>query len=187
MNFKTFFSSLLEVVLLVVVALAIVIPIRMYVFQPFIVNGSSMEPNFHSGDYLIVDELSYGFNEPKRGEVIIFEYPLNPKYKYIKRVVGLPGETIEINEGSVVITSVTGDEIILDETEYLSDKDLAEWKLLNNLGEKTLADDEYFVLGDNRNGSSDSRRWGTLPEENIMGKVFLRFSIKDPSGQKVYE
>jgi signal peptidase I len=187
MDLKGFFSSLLEVILLVAVALAIVIPIRMFIFQPFIVNGSSMEPNFHSGDYIILDELSYAFEEPERGDVIVFKYPLNPKYKYIKRIVGLPGEKVKIEEGVVTITTVDGEEIVLDETDYLTEEDLVEWKLLNNLGEKQLANTEYFVLGDNRNGSSDSRKWGTLPADNITGKVFLRFSFTDPTSQKVYE
>lgn len=187
MNIGEFFSSLLEVILLVAVALAIVIPIRMFVFQPFIVNGSSMEPNFHSGDYIIIDELSYAFNEPERGDVVVFKYPLNPSYKYIKRIIGMPGETIEINEGVVTVRTEDGEEIIINELAYLTEEELEEWKLLNNLGEKTLSDTEYFVMGDNRNGSSDSRKWGTLPEDNITGKVFLRFSLTDPTAQKVYE
>ena len=92
MEIKKILNSILEIALLIVVALAIVLPIRTYVFQPFIVNGSSMEPNFYSGDYLIVDEFTYNFiNKSKRGDVIVFDYPLNPSFKYIKRVIGLPG------------------------------------------------------------------------------------------------
>ncbi|MGI6297458.1 MAG: signal peptidase I [Minisyncoccales bacterium] len=188
MEFKRIFNSFLEIVLLVVIALAIVIPIRTYVFQPFIVNGSSMEPNFYSGDYLIVDEFTYNFlNKPKRGDVIVFDYPLNPSFKYIKRVIGLPNETISIMDGKITIRSGNEEEFVLDESKYLSEDKLENWIYSVNLEEKKLGEDEYFVLGDNRNGSSDSRKWGTLPFKNIDGKVFLRFSPKDPASQKVYD
>lgn len=188
MEMKKILNSFLEIALLVVIALAIVIPIRTYIFQPFIVNGSSMEPSFYSGDYLIVDEFTYHFaGEPKRGDVIVFDYPLNPNFKYIKRVIGLPGETVSIKDGKILIKSKNSEEFVLDETNYLSEESLKEWVYSNNLQEKELKENEYFVLGDNRNGSSDSRKWGTLPSKNIDGKVFLRFSPREPAGQKVYE
>ena len=132
-------SGLWEFIKFVVIAVLIVVPIRLWVAQPFIVNGASMEPTFQTGDYLIVDELSYQFRQPKKEEVIIFRYPLNPSIFYIKRVIGTPGETI-----------------ILDGKEI-------------ELGEK-----EYFVMGDNRPFSSDSRRWGTVPENLIVGRAFAR-------------
>lgn len=147
-----------------------------------------MEPNFHSGDYLIVDEFTYNFiEEPQRGDVIVFKYPLNPNYKYIKRIIGLPGETLKIESGQIVIATASGEEITLDESEYLDDEDISEWMISNNLSEKVLGENEYFVLGDNRNGSSDSRKWGTLPAENIQGKVFVRLSPLEPLSQKVYD
>jgi signal peptidase I len=188
MEIKKILNSILEIALLIVVALAIVLPIRTYVFQPFIVNGSSMEPNFYSGDYLIVDEFTYNFiNKPKRGDVIVFDYPLNPSFKYIKRVIGLPGESILIQDGKITIKSENEEEFVLDENEYLSDESLKEWVYLNNLRQEKLGENEYFVLGDNRNGSSDSRKWGTLPLKNIDGKVFLRFSPREPTSQKIYD
>ncbi len=188
MEIKKLLNSILETVLLIVVALAIVIPIRTYIFQPFIVNGGSMEPNFYSGDYLIVDEFTYNFLEkPKRGDVIVFDYPLNPNFKYIKRVIGLPNETITIKDGQILIKPENGLEFVLDESEYLDEDVLREWMYSNNLREEKLGESEYFVLGDNRNGSSDSRKWGTLPLRNIDGKVFLRFSPKDLKSQKVYD
>jgi len=188
MEIKRLLNSFLEIILLIVVALAIVIPIRTYIFQPFIVNGSSMEPNFYSGDYLIVDEFTYNFiNKPRRGDVIVFDYPLNPNFKYIKRVIGLPNETISIKDGKVIIKPKNGEEFVLDEKKYLSEDNLREWVYSNNLREEKLGENEYFVLGDNRNGSSDSRKWGTLPLRNIDGKVFLRFSPKEPTSQKVYD
>ena len=188
MEIKRLLNSFLEIMLLVIIALAIVIPVRTYIFQPFIVNGSSMEPNFYSGDYLIVDEFTYNFiNKPERGDVVVFDYPLNINFKYIKRIIGLPGETVAIEDGKIKIKTVGGEEIILDENEYLSDESIKEWVYSNNLREETLGDSEYFVLGDNRNGSSDSRKWGTLPSSNINGKVLLRLSLKEPTGQKIYD
>ena len=127
-----------------------------------------MEPNFENGDYLIVDELSYRLREPQRGEVIVFKYPGNLSQRYIKRIIGLPGETIEIKEGEIVISS-QGKKYVLDESRYLPPD-------FKTLGENffALGQDEYFVLGDNRFFSSDSRRWGPLPQEDIIGRVFIR-------------
>ncbi|MDD3032588.1 MAG: signal peptidase I [Candidatus Pacebacteria bacterium] len=188
MEIKKVLNSVLEIVVLVVIALAIVIPVRTYVFQPFVVNGASMEPSFYSGDYLIVDEFTYNFiKEPQRGDVVVFDYPLNPNFKYIKRIIGLPGETISIKDGVIMIKTISGEEVVLNEEEYLSADLIKEWVYSNDLGEQTLGDQEYFVMGDNRNGSSDSRKWGTLPEKNIDGKVLFRFSIKEPTSQKIYD
>jgi len=165
---RSFFLFIWESLKIVLVALLIVVPIRYFLFQPFFVIGQSMEPNFNNGDYLIVDEISYRFLKPKRGEVIVFKYPDNPTQRYIKRIIGLPGETIEVENGEIAISSA--DQFLaLDESGYLSD-------LVETSGniKITLHDNEYFVLGDNRMLSSDSRRWGTLPKENIIGRVFLR-------------
>ena len=161
---KSVFSSAIELVKIIIIALLIVVPLRAFVFQPFLVRGASMEPNFHSGDYLIVDELSYRFREPQRGEVIVFKFPQDTSQRFIKRIVGLPGDTVEINQGRIFISGV-----MLNETGYLPVS-------LGTSGETkiTLREDEYFVLGDNRPFSSDSRRWGVLLEEHIIGRTFLR-------------
>ena len=153
---------------IIVVALVIVVPIRYFVFQPFVVRGQSMEPSFENGDYLIIDELSFRFREPQRGEVVVFKYPNNPTQRYIKRIIGLPGETIEIQNGKIVIINNETSQT-LDESAYLSSS-------LVTPGETrtTLADGQYFVLGDNRVASSDSRRWGPLPREDIIGRVIIR-------------
>ena len=137
----------------------------MYVAQPFIVEGASMEPNFHGGDYLIIDELSYQFREPMRGEVVVFRYPLNPRNFFIKRIVGLPGEEVEIRGGSIFIAGFSE---ALDEL-YLPQDLVTVPDLRVRLGP-----DQYFVLGDNRTHSSDSRAWGTLPGENITGRALVR-------------
>ena len=161
-------SFVWETAQIVIVALLIVVPIRYFVFQPFFVRGQSMEPNFHDGDYLIIDELSYRLRDPQRGEVIVFKYPENPSQRYIKRIVGLPGESVEIENGRVYIINKEGTEV-LSEYDYLIDNIYTPGETSISLGEE-----QYFVLGDNRPSSSDSRRWGTLPRENIIGRVLLR-------------
>ncbi|MBY0110617.1 signal peptidase I [Patescibacteria group bacterium] len=156
-----------EVILLVLLVVLIVLPIRFFVAQPFVVRGESMFPTFDNGDYLIVDEISYRLSDPKRGEVVVFKYPNDPSVFYIKRVIGLPGETVRISRGEVTVEKVDGSEIVIPEP-YVVTED-ATYTL-----ERTLGTGQYFVMGDNRPKSSDSRVWGPLPEENIMGRAFLR-------------
>jgi len=165
---RNFLAFVWEITKIVVIALLIVVPIRYFLFQPFLVRGQSMEPNFKNGDYLIVDQISYRFRNPQRGEVVVFKYPRNPSQRYIKRIIGLPEETVEIENGQVVIYNQNGRQI-LDESAYLSPG-------IYTPGEIgiTLTENEYFVLGDNRFSSADSRRWGPLPREDIVGQVFLR-------------
>lgn len=163
---KSFFIFLWEITKIVVVAAVIVLPIRYFLFQPFLVKGQSMEPNFHNGDYLIIDQLSYRLKEPQRGEVVVFKYPNLPSQRYIKRIIGLPGETVEIEDGKVVVSGA-----VLGEIDYLGEFVYTDPR---EFGTITLADNEYFVLGDNRIASSDSRIWGPLPRENIIGRVFIR-------------
>ncbi|OGZ24240.1 MAG: signal peptidase I [Candidatus Nealsonbacteria bacterium RIFCSPLOWO2_01_FULL_43_32] len=157
-----------EISKIVIVALLIVVPIRYFIFQPFFVRGQSMEPNFFQGDYLIIDELSYQFRAPERGEVIVLKYPQDPSQRYIKRIIGLPGETLRIQGGQVFVFR-DGAAQALDELAYL-----AQFVSTSGDIEMTLDKNEYFVLGDNRPVSADSRRWGLLPEGNIIGRVFLR-------------
>ncbi len=162
-------SSFWELVRFALIALIIVIPFRLFVAQPFKVSGSSMVPTFQDQNYLIVDEISYRLEEPKRGDVVIFHPPGQDKsIYYIKRVIGLPGETVKIN-GSVVtiVNDEHKDGFVLDEP-YIKNKSTSD-----NM-EKTLNSTEYFVMGDNRPWSSDSRAWGTLPRKNIVGRAFLR-------------
>jgi signal peptidase I len=165
---KNFLSFIWEIVKIVVIALVIVIPIRYFLFQPFFVKGQSMEPNFENGDYLLVDELSYKFREPQRGEVIVFKYPKDTSQRYIKRIIGLPGEIVEINGGQITVYSAAGTKL-LNESGYLSQSEYTSGNLRT-----TLSGDEYFVLGDNRLASADSRRWGSLSQKDIIGRVFFR-------------
>jgi len=156
-----------EVVKFAILAAIIVLPIRIYIASPFIVNGSSMDPTFETGHYLIVDQISYRFGEPKRGEVIVFRYPKDPSKFFIKRVIGLPNETVKIEDGAVFIKNEKSEDYIKLEEQYL--KYLKHDNLIITLG-----NDEYFVMGDNREASSDSRIWGPLNKEFITGKAFVR-------------
>ena len=159
-----------ETIKVVVISLAIILPIRYYLIQPFFVKGASMEANFEDGDYLLVDEISYRFSEPARGDVIIFRYPEDRSQFFIKRIIGLPGETVEIKSNKVTIYDAgdTGNGFVLSEN-YLD----ANQETLGNMLTH-LDDNEYFVLGDNRLQSSDSRRWGPVNKILITGKAFLR-------------
>ena len=167
---KRYLPAIWEFVKIAVIALIIVLPIRYFLFQPFIVSGASMAPNFATGDYLIVDEISYRFSTPERGDVIVFNAGFIPNYagqRFIKRVIGLPGETVDITNGKVEIIK-DGKTVALDE-KYLPAG-------LETIGDvnTTLGSNQYFVLGDNRQYSYDSRMWGILPKSDIIGKAFLR-------------
>lgn len=132
-------NSLWEITKFTIFALLIVAPIRLWIAKPFIVYGASMEPTLENGDYLIIDEISYRFREPEKGDIIVFHYPLDPSKYFIKRIIGIPGETLTI-----------GDQTI------------------------NLSQDEYFVMGDNREASSDSRIWGPVPENLVVGRTIVR-------------
>lgn len=159
---------LTEIVRFSLIAILIVVPIRMFVAQPFIVSGASMVETFESGEYLIVDQVSYYFEAPKRGEVVIFRYPKDPSKYFIKRVIGLPGETVEIIDGEVIIKNDDKPEGFTLIEPYI--RPMPESAPLR----ETLGDREYFVMGDNRPESSDSRSWGVLQEERIVGRAWLR-------------
>lgn len=163
-----FRQSLWEFVKFFLIAVLIVVPIRIWVAQPFIVSGASMLPNFENGQYLIVDEFSYHFREPARGEVIIFRAPRDTSEFYIKRIVGLPEERVEISNGTIHIYNNEFPGGITLEESYL------QYKSPNSNIALTLEADEYFVLGDNRPMSSDSRVWGPLENKLIIGRAWLR-------------
>ena len=155
--FGVFFREVWEFAKIVLLSLAIVLPIRLFIAQPFIVRGASMVPTFQDGEYLIIDELSYLLRQPQRGEVIVFRYPRNPSQFFIKRIIGLPGETVVIDNGSVAVKNNSSpDGFLLDES-YLSDTIVTAPNSTTQLG-----DGEYFVMGDNRLESSDSRGLGVL-------------------------
>ncbi|OGZ95421.1 MAG: signal peptidase I [Candidatus Sungbacteria bacterium RIFCSPHIGHO2_01_FULL_50_25] len=155
---------------ILIISFVIVVPIRYFVVQPFIVRGSSMEPNFYDREYLIIDEISYYFREPARGETIVFRYPRDPRQYFIKRIIGLPGERVEIVGGRVKVYSVEKKDGFILEESYLPLEDRATQPAI----EAQLGKDEYFVLGDNRDASSDSRVWGPLEQDFITGRAILR-------------
>ena len=156
-----------ETIKIVVVSLLIILPIRYFIIQPFFVRGDSMNPSFSDKDYLIVDELSYRFNKPGRGEVVVFRFPQDPSQYYIKRIVGLPEETVEVAGGRVLISNRDNPAGFELKESYLNEATPGEIKV-------KLDDNEYFVLGDNRDASSDSRRWGPLAKHLIVGRAWLR-------------
>lgn len=179
-------SFIVEIIKVFFWAAIIILPIRIFLFQPFFVQGASMEPNFEDGEYLIINELGYKetdlnifnnhlftvepFKELNRGDVIVFRYPKNPSQFFIKRVVALPGETITVKDEKVIIASSENPAgFVLDESGYL-DEGAATSGEIN----RQLEENEYFVLGDNRSASHDSRSWGPLKKDLIIGKVLLR-------------
>jgi len=152
--------SVLREILETVLLTAILFLILNTTTARFQVRGSSMEPTLHNGQYLMIGKINYWIHPPERGDIIVFRPPNNPDEDYIKRIVGLPGEQVEIQEGTIWINGVALEELyITNPTPYSG-----AW----NLEEK-----EYFVLGDNRGNSSDSHSWGLLPQENIVGKAWL--------------
>ncbi|MFY9462600.1 MAG: signal peptidase I [Candidatus Sungiibacteriota bacterium] len=163
-----FLGGAWEIVRILLISLAIVVPIRYFIVQPFVVRGASMEPNFTDQEYLVIDEASYYFRAPLRGEVIVFRYPRDTSEFFIKRIIGLPGEKITIQKGSVMIANSKYPEGFMLEEKYL-DPALKTYPDI----QKNLGQDEYFMLGDNRNASSDSRIWGVLPRKLIIGRAFL--------------
>lgn len=162
----TFIFEILKVIVLAGITIAL---IRFFLFKPFYVKGASMEPNFYDHEYLIVDELSYRLRAPERGEVIVFNSPLNPDEYFLKRIIGLPGEHIKIIGGHLTIYNSTHPEGVSVDESYLP-KDLATSGDIN----ETIGNDEYYVLGDNRGNSLDSRRFGAIKRNVIVGRAFFR-------------
>lgn len=163
-------SFLWELIRVIVVAVVLMFAIRIFVAEPFVVSGSSMVPNFHNREYLVVDKVSYRFNEPQRGDVIIFRYPKDTSQYFIKRIIGLPGERVQIVNGRVKLYTTQYPDGVLINEPYLPSNDVT-------FGKEDivkLGSNEYYVMGDNRLASSDSRVWGILPKHDIIGRAWLR-------------
>ncbi len=165
---KSALQVLWEVVKVALVSLAIILPIRYFLVQPFYVKGASMEPNFYDHDYLLIDEISYRLREPDRGDVVVFRYPRDPSNYFIKRVIGLPGERLVVNEDKIFISAPSGEQV-----EY-HEPYLGEWIKTIGSTDITLGDRQYFVLGDNRGASLDSRSFGPIDRKAIVGRVWVR-------------
>lgn len=166
MNKLSFIQSVLLTIVVAVV-------LRFFILQPFIVDGSSMEPNFHNQQYIMIDKLTYRFRSPARGEVVVFHPPVNETDNYIKRIIGLPGETVRIENGEVYVDGHKLIEPYLGKSQHLTQS-------FNSVKPLTLKANEYFVMGDNRSHSSDSRDWGALSFDKIEGRTwFVLFPATD--------
>ncbi len=169
--FKKFLILAWEGIKVVAISFAIIIPVRYFLIQPFYVKGMSMESNFHDHEYLIIDEISYRFRPIERGEVVVFRYPLNPQEYFIKRIIALPGEGVQVKDSKVIVYNEENPGGLVLPESYLDEN----MPTFSNSDDKlTLGEDEYFVLGDNRTASKDSRSFGAVNKSFITGRVFLR-------------
>ena len=167
-SFRSFLKHVVSNIVSFGLALCIVFLIHTFIGRPFLVNGESMDPNIKNNDFILVDTFTYHKREPVRGEVVVFRAPLTEKKFFIKRIVGLPGETVEVlPNGKVKIYNTenpTG--FVLDDSYIVHTSPLANTRKLSNEG--------YYAMGDNRANSYDSRMWGELPKKNIVGRAYLR-------------
>lgn len=171
-------NFLLDLVKTLAIVFVLSFVIRTYLIQPFIVDGSSMQPNFHTNEFIMTSKAVYHLHKPQRFDVIVFRYPNDPTTFFIKRVIGLPGETVEIKDGSVYINSQSISEPYLSKGQKTTiNGDLTVSQKI------TLGSNELFVMGDNRDNSFDSRSWGPLKLVNVVGKYWL--DIPDPVGHLV--
>lgn len=166
---RRFLSSILEVFEVALVAVVSVFLIRTFLVQPFLVSGASMAPSFSSGDYLLVDELTYHLREPERGEVVVFSYLDGGSTYFIKRIIGLPGETVDVQGNKVMVFTEEHPEGFILTEDYLPPGTVTSGGV-----SLKLQAEEYFVLGDNRSYSFDSRSWGVLKAQDIVGLARLR-------------
>lgn len=166
---ESWWDFIKEITRFTILSLIIVLPVRFFIAQPFLVSGASMDPTFADGEYLIIDELSYYFNNPQRHQVVVFRFPLMPSKYFIKRIIGLPGETVIVRDNTVTIKNNQHPDGVVLEEAYVKNLDFQtrdkEW---------ILSENEYFVMGDNRAGSSDSREWGPVDKKFITGHVLVR-------------
>ncbi len=163
-------NELWEIAKVIGISLVLAFSIRYFIAQPFIVRGASMQPRFEDREYLVIDEVTFYFREPERAEVVVFRYPRDPRQFFIKRIIGLPGERVEVKEGKVKIFNEQNPKGFIPEETYLDPPGRPTHPGLSI----TLGEDEYFVLGDNRDFSSDSRMWGVLNRKFITGRALFR-------------
>ncbi len=159
-------ESFFDLIKFALIAIIIVVPLRVYVAKPFIVSGQSMQPTFENGEYLIIDQVTYKIEEPMRGDVVVFRYPNDLSKFYIKRIVGLPNEIITLSDGKLFVTDQDGLETSIEEP-YIAIQSHENFR-------QTLNEGQFFVMGDNRPASHDSRFWGPLNEKLIIGRPLIR-------------
>jgi len=173
--FRALGSFVLDIIETVVIALSIFLVIYLFVASPHQVNGQSMVPNFQSGEYVLSDKVSYRFSNPKRGDVIVFHAPpaancpQGTGCDFIKRVIGLPGETMAVHDNHIYVNNQAVDEPYIPKDFEILPGPATKDKTI------TLADDEFFVCGDNRPYSSDSRSWGPIKKSDIVGRAIFRY------------
>lgn len=168
-KYRNQIDYIFELVKIVAISLAIILPIRYYLVQPFYVRGASMEPTFHSNEYLIVNEIGYRFELPKRGDVVVFKNPNNKKQYFIKRIIGLPGERVVIKDNKVIVYNNDNKDGFELNERYLSTGEVTDRGI-----DVILGDDKFFVLGDNRDNSMDSRMFGSVDRDLIIGRAWFR-------------
>lgn len=164
-------THIIEFIQTLVVFAAIGTAIYLFIAQPHKVSGSSMFPNFQNGDYIITNKVGYRFGQPQRGQVIVFKDPLNESEDFIKRIIGLPGEKVKVSDCHIFVNGQQ-----LNETAYLNPSICTTGgRFLPDDQETVIPDDHFFVLGDNRPQSSDSREWGFITRGEIIGQAFFRY------------
>ena len=164
------FEFIWETAKVIIIALLIILPVRYFLIQPFFVKGLSMFPNFHDKEYVLVDKWTYRTTKPDRGEVIVFRAPNNPKDFFIKRIIGLPGERVVVRSNKIrIFNDEFPDGFTLPEGTYLPESHITAGSI-----DRVLEEDEYFVMGDNREHSSDSRAFGPIIKESFAGVAWLR-------------
>ncbi|OGY25071.1 MAG: signal peptidase I [Candidatus Woykebacteria bacterium RBG_16_39_9b] len=172
---SSLWEYIVDIIETVVIAAAIFVVVYLFLLQPHQVKGASMEPNFHDGEYILTDKISYRFGDPKRGDVVIFRAPPNQNLDFIKRIIGLPGEKISIKDGKIIIYNDKNPKGVVLQEPYETVGPNDSGNLLKEGQILTLDDKSYLVLGDNRTHSSDSREWGGVSKELIVGKAWLRY------------
>jgi signal peptidase I len=174
---KRLFNFFFDILESIVVALAIFVVVYLFLYQPHQVKGASMEPNFHDGEYILTNKFLYKFENPRRGDVIVFKSPQNPDIDFIKRVIGLPGDHIKLENNHYYVNGTQLDESYIAPTLYTYNG-----AYLREGTEIIVPQDHYFVSGDNRPRSSDSREWGPIDKTSIIGKSQFRYWPLDRAG-----
>lgn len=168
--FKRIAKFFLDIFQTIVISLAVFVILYQFAAQPHKVRGTSMEPNYHDGEYILTEKVRYYFEDPQRGDVVVFKFPNNKELDYIKRIVALPGETVSIRDNSIFIDGRELSEAYLAPGTFTSGH-----SAISNGGSFNVPAGEYVVMGDNREHSSDSREWGAVPREDVVGRAFFRY------------
>ncbi|OGY26862.1 MAG: signal peptidase I [Candidatus Woykebacteria bacterium RBG_16_43_9] len=172
---SSLWSTVVDVIETVVAAAAIFVVVYLFLLQPHQVRGASMEPNFKDGEYILTDKISYRFSDPKRGDVVIFKAPTNPDVDFIKRIIAIPGEKVEIKNNNIIITNDENPKGFTLSEPYEIMEPIAGGSHLREGKIVEVPKDSYLVFGDNRTHSFDSREWGSLTKKSIIGKAWIRY------------